>query len=188
MERLLSDGTRWQTRGDASNNLNNHPINTKYTIGTHNGTITNADYLFWRYGLPREAEVDSEVIFQIADSALHQSRYDIPKLIERLSLCRGEMSAVMSSKTDPGTIVIIKGDKPLEFCYHSRCRALVYASDGESLGETLTAESDCLSVPMGDESLAVLDCCTLLGPGGVLLRATMPLIRPSRDRLHGSWG
>lgn len=98
---ILMGHTRWQTRGDAGNNLNNHPIKTEYTIGTHNGTIINADYLFWRYGLPREAEVDSEVIFRIADSVLCQSTYDVPRLIERLSLCQGEMSAVMTSKTDP---------------------------------------------------------------------------------------
>jgi len=137
---ILMGHTRWQTRGDASNNLNNHPIKTRYTIGTHNGTITNADYLFWRYGLPREAEVDSEVIFRIADSVLHQSRYDIPKLIERLSLCQGEMTTVMASKTDPETVVLIKGDKPLEFRHHPKYRVLLYASENVFLDGSLAHE------------------------------------------------
>lgn len=36
---ILRGHTRWQARGDALNNLNNHPIKTKVTVGTHNGTI-----------------------------------------------------------------------------------------------------------------------------------------------------
>ncbi len=154
---ILMGHTRWQTRGDAGNNLNNHPIKAKYTIGTHNGTITNADYLFWRYGLPREAEVDSEVIFRIADSVLHQSRYDIPKLIERLSLCQGEMSAVMASKTDPETIIIIKGDKPLEFRYHAQCRVLLYASESIFLDTVVAGMSGYEVLNVNPVSITAVD-------------------------------
>lgn len=155
---ILMGHTRWQTRGDASNNLNNHPIKTKYTIGTHNGTITNADYLFWRYSLPREAEVDSEVIFRIADSVLHQSRYDIPSLIERISLCQGEMSAVMVTKTDPETIVIIKGDKPLEFRYHPRHRAILYASESVFLNRSLTGDQGWERLAIGAMKMVAFHC------------------------------
>ena len=64
---ILMGHTRWRTRGNEFNNRNNHPIRAGIVIGTHNGTIYNADYLFRRLGLPRYAEVDSELIFRLAD-------------------------------------------------------------------------------------------------------------------------
>ncbi len=73
---LLMGHTRWQTVGDASNNENNHPIRAGQVIGTHNGTIFNADELFDLLGLPRRAEVDSELIFRIADATLDDGRFD----------------------------------------------------------------------------------------------------------------
>lgn len=167
---FLMGHTRWQTRGDASNNLNNHPIKTKYTIGTHNGTITNADYLFGHFGLPREAEVDSEVIFRIADSVLHQSRYDIPRLIERLSLCRGEMSVVMASKTDPETIVIIKGDKPLEFQYHPGYRSILYASESAFLKAALAGNTGWRTLRISPMSIATFHCEDLIAWEGAPCR------------------
>lgn len=160
---ILMGHTRWQTRGDAGNNLNNHPIKTKYTIGTHNGTITNADYLFRRYGLPREAEVDSEVIFRIADTILHQSRYDVPKLIERLSLCQGEMSAVMASKTDPETVVIVKRSKPLQLVRHEQHRAIVYASDARHLQRIRSADRRWTVLRVLDMRVLVLNASDLAG-------------------------
>ena len=155
---ILMGHTRWKTRGDARNNLNNHPIETEHTIGTHNGTITNADYLFWRYGLPREAEVDSEVIFRIADSVLHKNTYDLPAMIERLSFCRGEMSAVMASKTEPETIIIIKGDKPLEFRYHPGYMALLYASEHAFLDTVLAHETGWGRIAIDPMSVVTLHC------------------------------
>ena len=47
-----------RTRGDERVNRNNHPIRAGDVIGTHNGTIYNADYLFRRFKLRRFAEVD----------------------------------------------------------------------------------------------------------------------------------
>ena len=40
---LLLGHTRWRTRGDERVNSNNHPIRAGEVIGTHNGTIYNAD-------------------------------------------------------------------------------------------------------------------------------------------------
>lgn len=159
---ILMGHTRWQTRGDARNNLNNHPIKTKFTVGTHNGTITNADRLFRRYKLPRVAEVDSEVIFRIADSVLCQSSIDADRLAEKLSLCRGQMSAVIASKTDPETIIVIKGNKPLEFRYHKKCRALMYASEGEFL-DTVLSDPAWVHIAVEPMTLLVIPCNDLLG-------------------------
>jgi len=159
---ILMGHTRWQTRGDAQNNLNNHPIKTKFTLGTHNGTIMNADRIFRRYNLPRVAEVDSEVIFRIVDSILHHSSIDADRLAEKLALCRGQISAVMASKTDPETIIVIKGNKPLELRYHKRYRALMYASEGEFLDMVLS-DPAWVDIPVEPMSLLVIPCNDLLG-------------------------
>ena len=42
---------------------------------------------------------------------------------------QGEMAAVMASRQDPETTVILKGNKPLELRIHRRHRAVLYASD-----------------------------------------------------------
>lgn len=98
-------------------------------IGTHNGTIYNADYLFRRLGLPRYAEVDSELIFRLADRFAPEGPIDQEGLKKALALCRGQMSAVLASRLDPGTITVLKGNKPLCLRIHRQHRVVLYASD-----------------------------------------------------------
>lgn len=47
----------------------------------------------------------------------------------------------MASKLDPKTVVIIKGNKPLELRYHREQRAIIYASDPAYLDVALTRET-----------------------------------------------
>lgn len=121
--------TRWGTRGNEFNNRNNHPIRAGIVIGTHNGTIYNADYLFRRLGLPRYAEVDSELIFRLADRFAPEGPIDQEGLKKALALCRGQMSAVLASRLDPGTITVLKGNKPLCLRIHRQHRVVLYASE-----------------------------------------------------------
>ena len=121
--------TRWQTRGDASNNKNNHPIRAGNVIGTHNGTILNADSLFVRFGLPRSAEVDSEFLFRLADASLVGGCIDLTEVKAGLALCEGEVSAVMASRSSPEEVILVKGNRPLEIRYHNAHQVVVYASD-----------------------------------------------------------
>ena len=128
----LAGHTRWPTRGSIRNADDNHPLTSKSepkVILTHNGTIFNADMLFRRLNLPRQGNVDSEIIFRMADDTLKNGCIDIPAFKKRLALCRGLISAVMASKYDPKTIVIIKGNMPLELAYHPKHNAIIYASD-----------------------------------------------------------
>lgn len=115
---LLMGHTRWQTVGDASNNANNHPLRTGEVIGTANGTILNADDLFDHLELPRHAEVDSELIFRIADATLDQGCRDADAIKTRLALCQGQISAVVASRQDPKKVMIVKGNRPLELRHH----------------------------------------------------------------------
>lgn len=159
---LLMGHTRWQTRGDARNNANNHPIRAGEVIGTHNGTIVNADQLFDRLGLPRRAEVDSELIFRIADATLDQGRLDAAGLRARLALCRGYLSAVLASRQDPKTVMVIKGNKPLELRYHKAHRAIIYASDAVYLDVALAGDSGWRPIPAAPMSLLTFQCDDLL--------------------------
>jgi glucosamine 6-phosphate synthetase-like amidotransferase/phosphosugar isomerase protein len=126
---ILMGHTRWRTRGNEFNNRNNHPIRAGIVIGTHNGTIYNADYLFRRLGLPRYAEVDSELIFRLADRFAPEGSIDQEGLKKALALCRGQMSAVLVSRLDPGTITVLKGNKSLCLRIHRQHRVVLYASD-----------------------------------------------------------
>jgi len=126
---ILMGHTRWRTRGNEFNNRNNHPIRAGIVIGTHNGTIYNADYLFRRLGLPRYAEVDSELIFRLADRFAPEGPIDQEGLKKALAHCRGQMSAVLASKLDPGTITVLKGNKPLCLRIHRQHRVVLYASE-----------------------------------------------------------
>ena len=134
---VLMGHTRWSTRGDPANNHNNHPLRAGAVIGTHNGTLYNADHLFRRFGLPRHAEVDSELLFRLADRHTPEDAIDPAGLTQALRLCRGQMSAVMASILDPATILVLKGNKPLSLWLHRQRRVVAYASEARFLMDAL---------------------------------------------------
>lgn len=137
---LLLGHTRWRTRGDENVNGNHHPIRAGDVLGTHNGTIYNADYLFRRFRLPRFAEVDSELLFRLAGQAARGGRIDTVGFKDRLRFCKGQITAVMASRLDPETILVLKGNRPLELRFHPRHRAVLYASDAAYLDAVLDEE------------------------------------------------
>lgn len=131
--------TRWRTRGSEENNRNNHPILAGQAIGTHNGTIYNADELFRRFGLTRLAEVDSELLVRMADAAT-DSRGIVPDALLRLLVpCQGQISAVLVAVGTPGQVVVLKGDRPLEFRYSRRHRAVAYSTEPGPLDDAIAA-------------------------------------------------
>ncbi len=105
-------------RGDEKINENNHPIRAGDILGTHNnGTIYNANTLFRRFKPHRFAEVDSELLFRLAARAGRNGRIDVERFKGRLKLYCGQMAAVMASRLDPETILVLKGNKPHELAY-----------------------------------------------------------------------
>ncbi len=154
----LAGHTRWPTRGDVNLLANAHPIRAGAIVGTHNGTVLNADDLFKRFEMPRFAEVDSEVIFRMADATLRDGSIDVSEFKKRLALCRGLMSAVMASKLDPKRVVVIKGNKPLELRYHPEHQAIVYASDPAYLDVALAPETGWQRVATKPMSIMTFHC------------------------------
>ncbi len=152
---VLLGHTRRRTRGDKRNNLNNHPIRAGEIIGTHNGTIYNANYLFNKFKLRRYAEVDSEIIFRLANRAFRNGQLDLDGFKRQLSHCRGQLTAIMSSRSLPGTVLVLKGNKPLSLCFNKRHRAVLYASEKGFLDSVLEGERGWREVPLPPMSLVV---------------------------------
>jgi len=161
---VLMGHTRFVTRGNAAVNENNHPLRTGDCLITHNGTVLNADYLFHQFGFERHAEVDSEILGRIADASMIDDRIDVRALRDGLALCRGQMSAVIVAKTDPGTVIIAKGNKPLELVYHPKLRAVFYASSAKHLRTALPDAGGWECLPVKPMTVCVLNCSGLAEP------------------------
>lgn len=114
--------------------------------------------MFARFSLPRSAEVDSELIFRLADSTLDQGRIDINALKSRLTLCKGTISAVMASILNPKEVVIIKGNKPLEVQYNKSHQVIVYASDARYLNVALACQKGWKHINLNMMRIAMLTC------------------------------
>jgi len=158
---VLMGHTRFVTRGNAAVNENNHPLRTGNCLVTHNGTILNADYLFHRFRFSRHAEVDSEVIGRIADASTVDGRINVKALRDGLALCRGQMSAIVVAKSDPGTIIILKGNKPLELVHHPKLDAVFYASSGKYLQGALADVAGWERLTLKPMTICVLSCSGL---------------------------
>lgn len=158
---MLIGHTRFVTRGNAAVNENNHPLRTGNCLVTHNGTILNADYLFHRFRFGRHAEVDSEIIGRIADACIVEGRIDVRALSDRLALCRGQMSAAIVAKSDPGTVIVVKGNRPLELVYHPKLRAIFYASSAKYLHAALPDTKGWKCVPTEPMRIYVFHCSDL---------------------------
>ena len=153
---ILMGHTRWPTRGDTQNNANNMPLRCGNCLGTHNGTVVNADALFRRFRMRRHAEVDSELIFRLASRLSDDDgQIDLDHLITKLARFRGQLSAVLVSRRDPGTIIIIKGDKPLHLWLHPKRRAVAYASEEIFLHRALSGEKGWHPLEIPPMTLAV---------------------------------
>jgi hypothetical protein len=50
------------------------------------------------------------------------------------------MGAVLASRDGPGTVTLLKGNKPLHLRYHWRYRVVLYASGAAFLDEALDSE------------------------------------------------
>jgi amidophosphoribosyltransferase len=168
---VLMGHTRWPTRGSVENIANAQPKRAGQVLGTHNGTVVNADILFKRFGLPRHAEVDSEVIFQLADKSIGENgRMNLSVLATWLSQCRGSVAAVMAPKTYPTRVVLVKGPNPLELALSKRHGAVLYASDKHYLKIVVGGDPDWKWAKIQDDALVCINTNTLRIAKVVLIR------------------
>jgi glucosamine 6-phosphate synthetase-like amidotransferase/phosphosugar isomerase protein len=120
--------TREPTKGDPTNNLNNHPLIIENQIGVHNGKITNDDALFQEFGYPRLGEVDSEIIFRLFNDIAPTETSYVKKLTAQARLLRGTFATISIDLRKPCCITVIKNKKPLCLHYHEPWEALIFSS------------------------------------------------------------
>jgi len=123
---ILMGHTRFRTIGTELVSNNNHPIRAGKIIGTHNGTIYNAAYIADMYGLNRFADVDSEVLFRVANKFRNPIHFK-----SKLKSFRGQMTAVMVNLNSPEKIRIYKGNKPFAMKWFDELDSMIYASNGD---------------------------------------------------------
>ena len=131
--------SRWKTVGSEFNNNNNQPLITGKILGT--------------FKFRRKAQVDSEVLFRMADSSLSNGVLNTNTYRQYLSLCQGHLSFVLASKEDPEHVFIFKGDKPLSLFYNKELRVIVYASIGRYILDSLVDKDGWYEVMIEDNNL-----------------------------------
>lgn len=127
---ILLGHTRKPTKGSQWNSENNHPIVTGDTIGVHNGTIKNDDFLFKYEGFSRNSEVDSEVIFSLLNKVNYedfsgQFVSDVQKSTRKLT---GSFTTISLNLKHPSKILVLKYDQPLSYHYSRSLETLFFTS------------------------------------------------------------
>jgi glucosamine 6-phosphate synthetase-like amidotransferase/phosphosugar isomerase protein len=118
--------TRYATKGSPTVNANNHPIVTATAIGVHNGWVSNDDELFESEGLYRLAQVDSEVIFRLADKELGNDMENTKNVAEKLS---GVYAVAFCKKDEPNKLNYFRSSNPTTFAYIPELNIIVFASE-----------------------------------------------------------
>jgi len=126
---IIMGHTRFRTIGSETKPNNNHPIRAGKIIGTHNGTIYNASHIAKMYGLNRFADVDSEVLFRVANKFRNPVHFK-----SKLKNFRGQMTAVMVNINRPNKIRIYKGNKPFAMKWFDELDCMIYASNSDYFG------------------------------------------------------
>ncbi len=127
---LLLGHTRFPTKGSPQNPQNNHPIQVGPICGVHNGHIQNDDALFAQEHLLRQAQVDSEIIFQLLapySAAVDPAHYlhDIRPVMQQM---RGQHTFLAADTRAPHRLLVVKHGNPLSAHYHQPWQALVFSS------------------------------------------------------------
>jgi len=86
------------------------------------------------YDLNRFADVDSEVLFRVANKFRNPIHFK-----SKLKSFRGQMTAVLVNLNSPNKIRIYKGNKPFTMRWFDEMDEMIYASNGDYF-ESVEAE------------------------------------------------
>jgi len=129
---------RLKTLGDQSNNKNNHPHFTKSGIITiHNGVVSNHAELFTKYGLIRDAEVDSEIIGKLIEYHQKTQGTTVLAIQEAFKELRGSIALAMVDAKEPDTLYLIRRENSLSVAFDSVTGAVFFATEKEALQQSL---------------------------------------------------
>jgi glucosamine 6-phosphate synthetase-like amidotransferase/phosphosugar isomerase protein len=127
---LLLGHTRHPTKGDPASAANNHPLQIGSVFGVHNGHIDNDDTLFSRWDLPRQAEVDSEIIFRLLEacSPADLNGHYLAAVRPRLEHLQGQFTFMACDRRTPTKLLVVKHRNPLSLHFQSEWKALIFSS------------------------------------------------------------
>jgi len=162
--------TRWPTRGTVHQPTNNHPLIASLAAGTshcsapapamlltHNGVVDQPDWLAARWGLPRQADVDSEVLLQLAVRASGSSGLEVPVYLAWLAQVPGRMALAVCDTRQPQQVLLVRGTMPLALAWHQRRRLLAYASEAATLQRALPGDTGWTPVPFPPGQACLID-------------------------------
>jgi glucosamine 6-phosphate synthetase-like amidotransferase/phosphosugar isomerase protein len=144
---LVLGHTRLPTKGSPANNENNHPLQAGPVLGVHNGRVSNDDVLFERLGLPRQAQVDSEVIFRLLETAspvaLNGNYLEVVRpLMQHL---QGQYTFLACDLRRSERLLVLKHENPLCLHYEHNWQALIFSSRytflRKAFGRAVSAEA-----------------------------------------------
>jgi glucosamine 6-phosphate synthetase-like amidotransferase/phosphosugar isomerase protein len=139
MPTLFIAHTRQATQGSPQDNRNNHPIYSKENgwAVVHNGIIYNDKVLFSKYGLHRDADVDSEIILK-----LFEHKYSITKsAVESAKSIISEIdgSLTFAFLTDDKIILYGNGGR-VHIAYDEQQKVIYFSQDNDSLRKVLSGK------------------------------------------------
>ena len=149
---------RYKTKGEPSNNLNNHPIITKDLVGVHNGHINNDDAMFGMYKnhINRRGEVDSEIIFALIEHFHNCSSFagvkeekGIASAISNASMMLdGTMACGMVHVKNPHIIWAFRKTGPMNMVIFEEVGVIIYSSSIDYIKNAVEGHDFGLAVPV----------------------------------------
>ncbi|MEN6520064.1 MAG: hypothetical protein ABFD46_02795 [Armatimonadota bacterium] len=133
---ILMGHTRYPTQGSHLNNYNNQPLLSapeQPVLLTHNGHIPESQHILESMGLPRELEVDSEVLLRMACCSLGPAGFSIGRLLSNVRACPGQIAAVFVTPVNSDEIILVRRERPLFLAYNNEKQLLAYASEQQIL-------------------------------------------------------
>lgn len=140
--KIVIGHARAETKGTATNNNNNHPITTRTHIAlVHNGMITNDDALFEEHNMPREAQVDSEIIARLIEKYSKELPMieAIQKTTKELS---GSFTVALITKKEPDALYLFRHTNPLSVHYEKATGTIYFSSTQTIFEDAFTQEKE----------------------------------------------
>ena len=125
---------RYKTKGDISNNMNNHPIFRDGLALVHNGSISNDDDLYEEFGFKRDAQVDTEAILAVLEDKKSDGW---EAMTDQITDLRGSFAVAAIDTTKPNTMCFFRHDNPIEFGLDEENEILYFASTAAILNKAI---------------------------------------------------
>ena len=122
---------RLDTQGSPQNNLNNHPQVCGSMIGVHNGHIGNNNDLFAGFEkvITRQAEVDTEIIFQLINHFGKPVKAKTVDAIQKATpYLQGSYACAMQNTRHPFNLYLFRHGNPINILYYAKMGLVFFAT------------------------------------------------------------